>query len=314
MVNMAPLSADDALFYTFFIIGPLGLIVNSLLLAITFRKKSIREREYTIFIQNRALMDLAICLQFLLVQPWVMDCSSINPVWCTITAGLFISTFYAMIMSESALAMNRYISICRPHLYQRVYRKRYVYLMCFAVWLLGALIGIVNGFAGALGRSPGSFCSVIVEWSSVLVILAFNYPITSGTYVIIFYCYWKIHRFLKDHQKNALTNGERTRLQEDKFILRYIKYLALIPVLSELPSAISMIVHVYDPSLVPHFAIFGTNLIFMLCPVLEPILTLYIVRPIRKELLDMTKRLKKTSAVMPTPMAQLHVVPMRSIS
>lgn len=71
--------------------------------------------------------------------------------------------------------------------------------------------------------------------------------------------------------------------------------------LTELPLGAAVIARVYDPSQVTDYAIFWTCFVFMMCPMINPILTLYVVRPIRKEFLRMIK-----SDTISVPVIQLH--------
>lgn len=299
------LSADDALFYSFFVIGPVGLAFNALLLIIIFRKKALRQKEYMIFVHNRGFMDTAMCLQFIILQPWAVASWSTNPIWCKVAAGAAISTMFAIIVLEPVLALNRYVAICRHQLYQRVYQKRYVYLMCASAWLLGALVGLVDGLVGSLGKIPGLLC--IAKMEGLIVQIAFalcNYPILFICYATMFYCYWKIYKFLKEHQNRTLSNGEQTNLQEDKSLLRYIACLGVLPVATEFPVIVLCTVHLIDNSLALDYYTFASTLILMMCPVINPILTLYVVRPIRQEFLRVIKCLTKDGSTT-TPVVQV---------
>lgn len=286
--DSAPVEADDATFYSLLIVSPLGLIANVLLLITTLNSKEIRKKDYTLFILNRSVIDALFSLQLFILQPLAMKYFVINPLWCKVASGISETTIWAIIIWEPVLACNHYVSICHSNfLYNKLFRKRNVLIMAAVVWLLAALIVLPHVFDDTFGKVPGLICIANLDSAKIMMILYIGYPPLCVSYGITSFCYFKIYQFLKAHKNQSTTLGQQSSFKENKSLLRYIGALALLPIFTEAPLAIAAAIRML--TLVPDSAIFAVTLILMLSPVINPLMTLYIIRPIRKEFLRLLK-------------------------
>lgn len=295
--NFTYLSADETLFYSFFVIGPIGLFSNVLLLVPILKNKDIREKDYSIFIINRAIMDTLACTMYFTIQPLGVNYWSTNPIWCKVAGGIFFALNLPHYIAEPMLAFNRYVAICHSNLlYFKIFQKRNIFFMCLLTWLFGMLFNLPSSLQDVLGKIPGLFCSLNLNSGGVhLIVFTFCYPLFLVSYSTMAFCYVKIYRFLKIYQNQSLPDGQRTRLQEDRSLLRYIAVVAAVPIIAEIPLAITAAMNTNNRALVPDFAIFASSVIFLMCPVVNPILTLYILRPIRKEFFRIVRHLANRS-------------------
>ncbi len=58
-----------------------------------------------------------------------------------------------------------------------------------------------------------------------------------------------------------------------------------------------MVLRKVGPTYAPDFAIFGVSAFFLLCPILNPIVTLYLLRPVRTEFFRIIGGLIKSNKI-----------------
>lgn len=184
---------DDVLLDSFLIVGPMGLLANTFLLVIVLRKKELRQGEYMPFIINRTLIDIAFCLHLIILQPIGVRYWSTDPIYSKIAGWFALALIMSFVFSEVVLAFNRYISICHRYRYQKIYKRRRVYLMCVLIWFFGALIASLHITNDSLGRVSGYICSVKLETKYMLFYFSIDFFILSVTYGVLTFCYRKIY-------------------------------------------------------------------------------------------------------------------------
>lgn len=298
MASLSPV--DTILFYSFFVFGTLGLLFSIALLILMFIKTTLRQGDYASFIITRAFMDSSSCLNFLILQPLGVLYWTTNPTWCTAAAAVGMASIVGLIASEPILAFNRFIAVCYKHKYQTLFRKRTVFLLCLAPWVIGVLVTIPQVVHDSLGRVPGYFCLVKYEYRYLWMVIGIDYSVLFGSYVITTYCYCRIFLVLRRHQQQDHHDSlQATRLQEDRSILRYIGAAALLPLVADTPVALAGVVRMYDPTWVSDYVMVFGNCLYFCCPLLNPVLTFLMVRPIRKELRAVLKRMVTTNQVEP---------------
>lgn len=274
---------EETQFYSVFVIGTLGLFLNGVLFFVIFSKKELYKAGYMIFILCRAFADFVWCLHYLILQPIGVKYWESNPIWCTIAGGTTDSLVLIIMLSEPLLACNRYVAICHKNLYPKIYKKRYPELMCLASWILGILLCIPKMQDGSLGRIPGLYCSTNLEKASMAYLLIFDYPVLMSNYVVVIYCYCKIFYVLRSHQIEMTNSGISSQTQDDKSLLKYIGTMAVMPLVTETPAGVADLIYMKYPALIPDFILFLTAFLFAFCPIFNSIITLLMVRPIRKE-------------------------------
>lgn len=291
--------ADRALLYSLYAIGSLGLLLNAFLLIVILAKKTLRQKEYILFLISRIIIDSVFSMNVLIMQPMAIQSWISNPMLCQATGAIGMSLIFCVLFSEPVLALNRYFSVCRGHQYDKIYKRSHIIIMCILVWLLAFGIIVPSHFAeGALGRVPGLFCSVIPGPPWLRIGTRLNYPILFMTHAITAFCYVKIYRQLRGHHAQTGSNIPMSRLEEDKSLLRYIGLSALLPILAELPMAVVIIVRLVNSSLVPPMAMFASSVVFLLLPIIGPLSTLLIVRPVRKAAMAMVKGVANNTSIL----------------
>lgn len=181
-------------------------------------------------------------------------------------------------------------------------------MMCVLVWILGPIIMLMHNFGqvAVFGKIPGFFCAIDFENPGVLCMVSVGSCVLVGSYTIMFFCYYKIYRTLKMHQNQSLALGQQSRLQEDRSLLKYIAAVAFLPTLTDTPVLVAVVLKLYDESLSLDFVFFTAGQFFFMFSVISPLLTLYIIRPIRKEFLRLIKRfVKGPASVSPVANVQL---------
>ena len=64
-------------------------------------------------------------------EAWFSD----KPALCELVASVCLTSCFCSLLSIGAISFNRYIHICQSHLYQRIFTKKSVIIMCVALWV-----------------------------------------------------------------------------------------------------------------------------------------------------------------------------------
>lgn len=136
-----------------------------------------------------------------------------------------------------------------------------------------------------------------MERKFALEILLADYPLFLISYGVLIYCYCKVFLVLRHHQQANLNDGQLTRLQEDRSVLRYIGAVAALPLLTESPAGVAVAIRTYDVSLMPDSVMAWTGILLMLCSLINAILTTFMVRPTRKEFMSILRWIRSGNQV-----------------
>lgn len=173
--------------------------------------------------------------------------------------------------------------------------------MCILVWILGLVFTLPQILGGSLGRSSGYLCCVSMTRKNIFVILGSDYTPFLISYGIVVYCYWRLFVTLRHHQGQANTNNSiRSQLKEDKSLLRYIGAVAIAPLVLESPLVMTSFIRMWDDNLMPDLIMLFATLFYTSVPLVNPILTFLMVRPVRKEASMMLAKLKNGNQIAPS--------------
>lgn len=285
------LSTDDYLIYSLCACGICGLLVNVLLFVIMISKKSIRSKEYAIFILIRACVDIFVCVQMVILQPIAIGYWNQNPLISVVAAGFYHSSFFISLFSDPLLACSRYISVCHKNSYPTIFTRRNTILFCVLNGLAGFLATVPHIFGGSLGRVYGFFCSVKFERKYMLLEDLCDYSIFTVAYALMGFFYYKVFVALRKHIEQTTSNAMVSRLREDKSLLKFIGAAALLPVITESPAAALVAIQMLEIYTFPTSVVVGCQTVLFLCPLFNGVLTMIMLRPVNKALRGVTRHL-----------------------
>ncbi|XP_055332296.1 melatonin receptor type 1B-A-like [Paramacrobiotus metropolitanus] len=158
-----------------------------------------------------------------------------QPSSLVVIAQLCLASCQATNWNTLLIAINRYILICHPQLYPRVYTRGNVFLMCVTVWGVMLLISLPNHIDvgwGTLGFSDTLF---------VCTFAADHYPYTlfimAGSLffpaVVTFSAYYGIYRQVRMSRIRVLTGRPGKSLKKSVLVAKslfkaYVVYLLLV--------------------------------------------------------------------------------------
>lgn len=283
---MALPPADMAISIFCILIAIGGLITNACVLVTILSSKDLRTKDYICFILNRTLIDFLYCLILGTLQPWAILTESSD--LCKIAAFAEVNLTMSTIFTEPALACNRYASIFYNTHHKKFYKIRNVIWMCVGIWVAGIVTAAPHIFTGSLGRVTGVACCITLSRDSVLVTALANYiPIFLGMGAVAYFNY-KIYRFLYEHQNQQMTNSQRTKLQNDREMLRFIIVAACLPLVIQAPVVTAFWVHMFVP--LNSWLLFSMLALFLTMYPVNPVITLYMVRPLRNRFIGFMGR------------------------
>ena len=103
------------------------------------------------------------------------------------------------------IAVNRYIRVVKPALYNRLFpSKRIARVYCALVWIASMLLATppLYGFGKMTYNPLFAICSFAWKAEHILYIILVVGVVINGTTVLIFYCYYKIYKTLKESTQN----------------------------------------------------------------------------------------------------------------
>jgi hypothetical protein len=90
-------------------------------------------------VANLALADMMVISY--IVPCWLLDLALgylplVNQLHCRLNSFIMFLSLYSSIYTLVLIGFNRYLSVCRPHLYARLFSSRFTVLCCGVPWLL----------------------------------------------------------------------------------------------------------------------------------------------------------------------------------
>ncbi|PVD24898.1 hypothetical protein C0Q70_15389 [Pomacea canaliculata] len=125
----------------------LGTLGNVLILVSVATQKELQNVE-SVFIVNLAMCDLYVTV---LADPLSIVAKTVGWRWfdsvpylCRAVGSLCTISCVGSLMTLSAMSFNRYVLICRPSLYPRLFTLRHSIAMCASVYTVGLLLVLLN--------------------------------------------------------------------------------------------------------------------------------------------------------------------------
>ena len=182
-------------------------ILDNLLVVYVVNNDSRLKSVTSIFIHNLALTDISIAS--LQIPFWIISLYKgtwiFRGKWCEISAAILFTCGLASILTMGLIAVNRYIRVVKPALYNRFFpSKRIARVYCVLVWIASMLLATppFYGF-GKMAHNPlFAICSFAWKAEHILYIILVVGVAINGTTIVIFHCYYKIYKTLKESTQN----------------------------------------------------------------------------------------------------------------
>ncbi|XP_041437279.1 olfactory receptor 1-like [Xenopus laevis] len=176
---------------TMFLVYCVSLLANSSVIILIFQKEQLHQPMY-IIIRNLALSDLlfdTITLPKIIGKYWfgagsISFYGCIFQLFCIHSLGS-LDSFIIMLM-----AIDRYVAICKPLRYHSIISNRLVTLLCYFLWFLAALVGLISAtIAGQLPYcGPNRVRNCFCVNSAVTVLACVDVTLARRTAFIIVMC------------------------------------------------------------------------------------------------------------------------------
>lgn len=268
-----------------------GLTANGIVLVVILSSKDLRSKDYVWFILNRVLSDFVYCILLAVGHPVAILLESTT--MCKVVGFIDTSVAMSTILVEPFLACNRYLSILHNTMHKKVYTLRNVYWMCGLIWVVGFGSTVPHIFTGSLGRAIGTVCCVSLTRDSVLVAVLAEYVPVFGCAGSVAVFNYKIYKFLKDHQSQQMTNAQRTKLQSDREMLRFIGISAFLPLILQVPLVVAFWVQMLVP--IQEWILFSVTILFTMMFITNPLIALFMVKPLRHRFMEFAGRFRLKS-------------------
>ncbi len=271
-------------------IGLCATVLNGLVITISFVKKL---QIYKYFLCNLAIADFLFCFLFTFFQPYFITNTEVKNWCCSLISFISVTCLFTMMTSLPLLAINRYVSLYKSHLYAKLYSRRMTLLYCIAAWLYAACVILIRGrILGPFGRSSdGMVCLGSVggnltkgESAAVSFLSLVGVSTVSIGFVVLALCSYKIYRLLKVQQQSLMNLHSAQNLERNKMLLKACVIQGMLPVVCFLPM---LLVTVYQLTIQPASRAgleTGYNLAMIsvqLNTLLDAVATLYVVVPYR---------------------------------
>ncbi|CAB3247198.1 unnamed protein product [Arctia plantaginis] len=114
-----------------------------------------------------------------------------------------------------AITINRYIMVCHPLMYPRIYKRRSLIISVLSTWIAGFTLFLPSflGVWGKFGLDPkGIDCTMIPDQNHVSPKIFFVCLAFAGPYLIISVCYGRIWWTVRKKMKECRNHNVRTIL------------------------------------------------------------------------------------------------------
>ena len=156
-------------------------------------------------------------------EGWFAD----RPWLCELVACVCQTSCFCSVLTIGAIAFNRYIYICKEHLYGKIYTVRKTLAMCISLWVLSFVAKVINllGWGGhGYDRK-----SLLCNWDRLADL---SYTVIMLTVSLLFFAlltsllYGQIYRFVQKSQPTIrllLEAGNVANVRKDGEIQRQIR-------------------------------------------------------------------------------------------
>ena len=223
-------SAQIGIEVTVAILICLASTLGNLLVVYVINRDSRLKSVTNIFIHNLALTDLSMAM--LHIPFWVVsECTGtwiFSETWCEVSASIQFTLGIASILNMGLIALNRYIRVVKPTLYNRLFSsKRMARLYCALVWIASILLATppLYGWGNMTYHPLFAVCTFNwkIQYISYAILTAG--VVVNGTTMAIFYSYYKIYKTLKESTQNMNIHVVGNEVQQSNHRRTDIKLL-----------------------------------------------------------------------------------------
>ncbi|KAF7993979.1 hypothetical protein HCN44_011248 [Aphidius gifuensis] len=191
------------------VIGIIGVIVNFITIIALLRHKALRQNASTAFVINLSISDLIYAfsgLPLFIIRYW-SDGKINNDFLCYMDALYHIGHLIRCILSMMAITINRYILICKPTIYAKLFSIRNTVIYLVGIWMISILqlVPTTLKIWGQAGRSTeNGTCKIMNKnGNPIYFMIVFNGVVPI---MIIIFCYIRIYKKVEIRDNNESTN------------------------------------------------------------------------------------------------------------
>ena len=136
---------------------------------------------------------------------------------CWLQASLATMLGTASLVTLSLIATNRLLTVVYPSIHRRLASKTTILTSIFAAWCVTATIALSFYLTGVTNLFHPGYLLCLFDFSttSYVLVIPIAIVVTFLPYQVIFFCYFKIWRFLRNHSAQMFTstvNADEIRL------------------------------------------------------------------------------------------------------
>ncbi|XP_022110997.1 cholecystokinin receptor type A-like [Acanthaster planci] len=156
------------------IVGIVGLPGNALIILVYGKKRQLMSPH--VFILALAVADLIICLFTpITIYHWYIKLNYTSDFLCRLVVSVTFITVYNSCFLTSAIAVDRYQAICRPHRrWMTVQRAKYAALLCLVLAMFCAVPVFASYHVQREGESQTGICTISTKVPSWVKYLKFS--------------------------------------------------------------------------------------------------------------------------------------------
>ncbi|CAH1776622.1 unnamed protein product, partial [Owenia fusiformis] len=234
------------------VLTTIGLIGNVLIIGAVSVTKGLRTIT-NVFVVNLAICDIILASWVnaffaagaFLGEKWFLDRKAL----CDVVSFFCLSACLCQLANVAAIAVNRYVCICRPSIYPKMYTKLNTAIMIIVIWVYSCWlnIGAFNGF----GKFTYDKKMLGCIWDrnanrlfTVFFLLGVFVPvgIVAVIYALTFSKVYKSKKKVSDQNKN----GTQTNMAKEIKLAKVLFGLFVVFLLMNLPYGLALIIDVGD--------------------------------------------------------------------
>ncbi|CAH1776621.1 unnamed protein product [Owenia fusiformis] len=234
------------------VLTTIGLFGNVLIIGAVCVTKGLRTVA-NVFVVNLAICDIILASWVnaffiagaFLGEKWFLDRKAL----CDIVSFFCLSACLCSLATVAAIAVNRYVCICRKSIYHKIYTKLNTAIMIIVMWVYSCWlnIGAFNGF----GKFTYDKKMLGCIWDrdanrlfTVFFLLGVFFPvgIVTVAYVLIFVRVYTSKKKVSDQNKN----GKQTNMAKEIKLAKVLFGLFVVFLLMNLPYGLALIIDVGD--------------------------------------------------------------------
>ena len=285
-----------------FILLCLAALVGNLLVCLAFYRNHSLRTVTNYFVVSLALTDLSMAV---LQIPLTVSASIANKwiageIGCKLSYSCGIALAGSSMITVMFVAVNRYLHVTRPTLYQRVYSKKFTIIIAISAWIIPAAVATsrfltsMKRFRIFLVQPVQCFQHFSHKGEFITLTVIYNVFIAVPSLIIVF-CYVKIWQTIRQHITGTTVSSQRRLsvyggVQESK-VTRMLTFVVVGFYLCWLPLFISNILKLFDATAKSVIQFWHFCYLFPLytSSAINPVIYATMSRPFRKEFLKILR-------------------------